>query len=326
MDKFNFGNRLKQLRNSYGITQAQLAENLNERRATLSNYENKNVYPGFNMLIKLADYFHVSVDYLTGRTDDYEVNKHDKEDTFYWVKISKPIPYEKNKYGIYALSNDTDIEFYDLSDLKKKYTRIYLPFLGCAPDAKSHLKECYDFLSEFGFLGGTEYNDQYLNVSMFKKQWPGIYKINNEFNISTMDFLVNLVMMDPNLFSSSKEEKAFAKEHSLMGYRETIHDVEYLATEMKSLVTIFLLYPSIFISRTNEKLRGINFYYDNSYKRRFTFTSLLSYMYYELIEDYINGYYPYKCNKCNKYFLSRIKDNPELPHVCDNCKKQGGSL
>ena len=65
MDKFNFGNRLKQLRKSYGITQAQLAENLNERRATLSNYENKNVYPGFNMLIKLADYFHVSVGYVS---------------------------------------------------------------------------------------------------------------------------------------------------------------------------------------------------------------------------------------------------------------------
>ena len=87
MDKFNFGNRLKQLRKSYGITQAQLAENLNERRATLSNYENKNVYPGFNMLIKLADYFHVSVDYLTGRTDDYEVNKHDKEILFIGLKF-----------------------------------------------------------------------------------------------------------------------------------------------------------------------------------------------------------------------------------------------
>ena len=45
MEKFNFGNRLKELRKSFGITQAQLADNLKERRATLSNYENKNVYP-----------------------------------------------------------------------------------------------------------------------------------------------------------------------------------------------------------------------------------------------------------------------------------------
>ena len=73
MEKFDFGNRLKQLRKSFKITQAQLADSLNERRATLSNYENKNVYPGFNMLVKLADYFHVSIDYLTGRKDNKEI-------------------------------------------------------------------------------------------------------------------------------------------------------------------------------------------------------------------------------------------------------------
>ena len=74
MEKFNFGNRLKELRKSVGITQAQLADALHERRATLSNYENKNVYPGFNMLIKLADYFHVSVDYLIGHRQNNKID------------------------------------------------------------------------------------------------------------------------------------------------------------------------------------------------------------------------------------------------------------
>lgn len=321
MDKFNFGNRLKELRKSYDITQAQLAESLGERRATLSNYENKNVYPGFNMLIKLADFFHVSVDYLTGRTDDYEVNKNNIEDTFYWVKISNPISYEKNKRGIYALSKDTDIEFYDLSNLKKKYIRIYLPFLECAPDASSHLKECYNFLSEFGFLGAIECTDQYKNVSMFRKNCPGIYKINGRFNISPMNLLVDLVMTDPNLFSASNEDISFMKENALMGYRETVHDVEYMATEMRSFITLFLVYPHVFLSKVNDKLTDVNFYYDTSYKRNLTFSSLLSYMYYELVEDYVNGYYPYKCRKCGKYFLSRVKDNPQLPHFCDDCKE-----
>ena len=61
---------MKALRKSADVTQAELADSLNERRATLSNYENKNVYPGFNMLIKLADYFHVSVDYLIADYND----------------------------------------------------------------------------------------------------------------------------------------------------------------------------------------------------------------------------------------------------------------
>ena len=320
MDKFNFGNRLKELRKSVGITQAQLADALHERRATLSNYENKNVYPGFNMLIKLADYFHVSVDYLTGRTDDYEINSEKDEDILYWTRIVNPLPYNDNKYGIYALSQDTDIEFYNLSDLKKKYTRIYLPFLKCAPDSESHLKECYEFLSEFGFLGSTEYNDKYMNYSMFKKQCPGIYKENGEFNISKVDLSVNLLMSNPDLFSLSKEQKEYMKKNSLMGYCETIYDVEYFSSEMKTLVTMFLLSNNVFIARANEKMRDINFYYDNNYKRKITFTSLLSYMYYELLEDYVNGYYPYQCDKCKDFFLSRTKDNPQLPHICDNCK------
>lgn len=320
MEKFNFGNRLKELRKSVDITQAQLADTLHERRATLSNYENKNVYPGFNMLIKLADYFHVSVDYLTGRTDDYEVNSEKIEDILYWTRIVNPLPYKDNKYGIYALSQDTDIEFYNLSDLKKKYTRIYLPFLKCAPDSKSNLKECYEFLSEFGFLGNTVYNDKYMNYSMFQKQCPGIYKENGEFNISKVDLSVNLLMSNPDLFSLSKAQKEYMKTNSLMGYCETIYDVEYFSSEMKTLITMFLLSNNVFITRANKKMRDINFYYDNNYKRKIAFTSLLSYMYYELLEDYVNGYYPYQCDKCKNFFLSRTKDNPQLPHICDDCK------
>ena len=321
MEKFDFGNRLKQLRKSYGITQAQLADSLNERRATLSNYENKNVYPGFNMLIKLADFFHVSVDYLTGRTDDYEIGSKEGENDLYWFRITNPPSYKDNKHGIYALSYDTDIEFYNLSDLKKKYSRIYLEFLKCAPDANTHFDKCYNFLADFGFLGNTEYNDKYMNYSIFTKQYPGIYKINGEFNISKVELSANILMARPELFNHPKEVKNYMDKNSLMGYFETIHDIEYFAAEMKSLVFVFLLHTNVFISRANQKMRDINFYYDNNYKRKITFSSLLSYMYYELLEDYISGYYPYQCSKCGNFFLSRVKDNPQLNHICSDCKK-----
>ena len=87
---------------------------------------------------------------------------------------------------------------------------------------------------------------------------------------------------------------------------------------MKTLVTMFLLSNNVFIARANEKMRDINFYYDNNYKRKITFTSLLSYMYYELLEDYVNGYYPYQCDKCNNFFLSR-KINRNKVSLCGLC-------
>lgn len=322
MEKFNFGNRLKELRKSVGITQAQLADSLNERRATLSNYENKNVYPGFNMLIKLADYFHVSVDYLTGRSDDYEVNSQEMEDVLYWFRIINPIPYENNEYGIYALSPDTDIEFYNLSELKKKYNRIYLQLLQCAPDANVHFEECYEFLSKFGFLGSTEYIENNTYLSMFKKGWPGIYKTNDEFNIFRSNLKTNLLISNADLLGYKEECKKYMKDHSLCGYAENVHDVEYHANEMRRIINTYSFSSNLFISNVNEKLRDINFYYDTNFKRKMTFTSLLSYMYYELLEDFFKGYYPHQCEKCRKYFLSREKPNQLLLYYCDDCKKE----
>ena len=322
MEKFDFGKRLKALRKSADVTQAELADSLNERRATLSNYENKNVYPGFNMLIKLADYFHVSVDYLTGRSDDYEVNSKETEDILYWFRIMDPTPYSNNEYGIYALTPNSNIDFYNLSDLKKKYNRIYLQLLQCAPDDKVHFKECYELLSKFGFLGSTKYIEENIYLSMFKKQWSGIYKIDDEFNIHKANLKTNLLISSPDILGYTEEYKKYMKDNSLCGYAENVHDVEYHAIEMRRIINTYSFSSNLFISNVNEKLRDINFYYDTNFKRKMTFTSLLSYMYYELLEDFFKGYYPHQCEKCKKYFLSRERHDPMLVYYCDDCKKR----
>lgn len=62
--------RLKELRKKKGITQLRLATELNTTQNTISRYETGEHEPGIAELIKLADYFNVSVDYLIGRTDD----------------------------------------------------------------------------------------------------------------------------------------------------------------------------------------------------------------------------------------------------------------
>ncbi len=62
--------RIKELRKAKGISQLKLAMDLNTSQNTISRYETGEREPGISELIKLADYFHVSVDYLIGRTNE----------------------------------------------------------------------------------------------------------------------------------------------------------------------------------------------------------------------------------------------------------------
>lgn len=74
------GDRIKELREDKGITQNELANILQVSRQSLSNYENEIVEPNINTLIKMADFFNCSLDYLTGRTKEkYNLNIFDKE-------------------------------------------------------------------------------------------------------------------------------------------------------------------------------------------------------------------------------------------------------
>ena len=62
-----FGNKLKELRTSHGLTQVQLARNLGVSKQCVSNWENDNILPSIDMLIHLAGYFGVSCDLLLER-------------------------------------------------------------------------------------------------------------------------------------------------------------------------------------------------------------------------------------------------------------------
>lgn len=58
--------RLKQLRSECNITQTTLAEALGIAKTTLAAYEQGKSEPNIDMLIRLANYFNVPIDYLTG--------------------------------------------------------------------------------------------------------------------------------------------------------------------------------------------------------------------------------------------------------------------
>ncbi len=56
--------RLKEIRTAKGISQLKLAMDLNTSQNTISRYETGDREPGITELIKTADYFNVSIDYL----------------------------------------------------------------------------------------------------------------------------------------------------------------------------------------------------------------------------------------------------------------------
>lgn len=67
--------RLKELRQQRRISQIKLAMDLDTTQNTISRYENEIREADYRMLIRFADYFDVSIDYLLGRTENPDVNR-----------------------------------------------------------------------------------------------------------------------------------------------------------------------------------------------------------------------------------------------------------
>ncbi len=61
--------RLKDLREDFDVPQKVVAQYLNIKQNTYSQYENGRRQIPFELLIRLAEYFNVSTDYLLGVTD-----------------------------------------------------------------------------------------------------------------------------------------------------------------------------------------------------------------------------------------------------------------
>ncbi len=76
----NFPQRLKELRLENGLTQKELAKSIEVGRTTISEYESGKIVPKQEGLLKIANYFDVSVDYLTGVSDDRATHKQNVTD------------------------------------------------------------------------------------------------------------------------------------------------------------------------------------------------------------------------------------------------------
>ncbi len=68
-------NNLKKLRDNKGLTQIALQMATGIEQALLSKFENGERVPPTETLIRLADFYNVSIDYIMCRTDNPKINK-----------------------------------------------------------------------------------------------------------------------------------------------------------------------------------------------------------------------------------------------------------
>jgi transcriptional regulator with XRE-family HTH domain len=68
----SFGERLRSLRKLHNLKAEELAEIVGVKRRIIFMYEKNDSKPSYDVLIALADYFKVSLDYLVGRSDKPE--------------------------------------------------------------------------------------------------------------------------------------------------------------------------------------------------------------------------------------------------------------
>ena len=70
-----FGERLKLIRTKSGITQKEASKLFGITERAYQNYEINRSTPNVSLLISIANYFDISLDYLVGRTDNPNSHK-----------------------------------------------------------------------------------------------------------------------------------------------------------------------------------------------------------------------------------------------------------
>jgi transcriptional regulator with XRE-family HTH domain len=85
----DFGEKIKKLRKTKGLSQQELANILGVHPKHISRYENHSSNPSLDVLLKLRDLFHVSLDYLVTDDDSQDFAYKDKELEKYFKAVDK---------------------------------------------------------------------------------------------------------------------------------------------------------------------------------------------------------------------------------------------
>lgn len=75
-----FGESLKRFRSRYNLKQKDVAEKLKMKQPLYQRYESGDTVPAITFVLKLADAYDVSTDYLLGRSDEPHPAKYDDKE------------------------------------------------------------------------------------------------------------------------------------------------------------------------------------------------------------------------------------------------------
>lgn len=92
-----FGTRLHTLRKERKLRQEDMAKQLGIARTTYAMYEQGNREPDYNTLIKLSNFFKVSIDYLLGTTETRQIIEVQDSELYQWFKDIKNAPVQKRE-------------------------------------------------------------------------------------------------------------------------------------------------------------------------------------------------------------------------------------
>ena len=117
----SFGKRLKHLRQEKGLTQVELGKAFNVTNVAVTKWESDDRFPDKSILIKIADYFDVSTDYLLCRTDnpDAKVYNANIDDDTIEVEIHKDYPHDLSPEEVELLINQLKTVGFDVDKLIK---------------------------------------------------------------------------------------------------------------------------------------------------------------------------------------------------------------
>ena len=112
---------LRQLRDKKGIEQKDIAEYLGVTTSAYGHYEKGRREPSLDVLVKLAAFFNVSLDYLvTGKQTDKEAPQSRMEQIFNELSPTAQSYILEAAEGIYRLEHGTS--FIEKEDVKKQLT------------------------------------------------------------------------------------------------------------------------------------------------------------------------------------------------------------